>query len=188
MSTKWEDIANEEQTGEYKQKTGFPVIPEGTRVLQTLEEIKMDSYKGSDHENLNLKWKIDSPKDYIGRVYYQTIYINGSDPTGPYYDPAKQDKDIADARRMVLAIDYHAGREIAALGREPEEVDFQKHLTGAQMMAVLGVSKTGKQVVRGISGVDKDAIKEATKPAKQAKPVDKPVDNGFSVEDDDIPF
>ena len=180
MSTKWEDIADEEQTGEYKQKTGFDPLPEGTRVLQTLEEIKMDSYAGSDHENLNLKWKINAPEDYAGRVYFQTIYINGSDPTGPYYDAAKQDKNIADAVRMVLAIDYHAGRGIAALGREPEEADFQKHLTGAQMMAVLGVSKTGKQVVRGISGVDKDAIPQAKPQAKTAKQVDKPVDNGFS--------
>ena len=186
-SVKWEDLADEVQTGEYKQTTGFDPMPEGTRVLQKLESIKFDSYGGSDHENLNLKWKILAPSDYAGRVYFQTIYINGSDPTGPYYDASKQDKNIADARRMLLIIDYHAGRKIAALRREPTQDELQKHLIGAEMMAVLGVNKTGKQVVRGISGVDKDYLEQAKQQAAKQQPAN-PADNGFSDEDDDIPF
>lgn len=186
MSTKWEDLADEEQTGDYKQ-SGYDPMPEGTRVLQKLEEIKFDSYKGSDHEHVNIKWRILAPSNYAGRVYYQTIYTNGSDPTGPYYDPAKQNKNIADARRMLLIIDYHAGRKIAALRREPTQDELQKHLIGAEMMAVLGVSKTGKQVVRGISGVDKDYLEQAKQ--QVAEQPAKPADNGFSDEDDsDIPF
>lgn len=184
--TTWEDLSEEEQTGEYVQKTGFDPLPEGTRVLQTLEEIKFDSYQGSDHENLNLKWRINAPEEFKNRVYFQTIYVNGSDPTGPYYDEAKQEKNIADARRMVLAIDYHAGKRIAALKREPTELELQKYLLGAEMMAVLGVSKTNKQVVRGISGIDPDYLPKPAAKAQSAKAESKHA--ALDSEDDDIPF
>lgn len=178
----WEELAQEENAGEYKQENAYTPIPEGTRVLQTLEEIKFQSFQGSNHETLNLKWRIDGPEDFKGRVYYQTIYINGSDPTGHYYDKDKQDKNIADARRMVLAIDYHAGKHIAALKREPTEAELQKYLIAAQMMAVLGVTKAGKQTVRGISGVDPDLLpKKASAPKTPANQV------GFD-DSDDIPF
>lgn len=182
----WEELAQEENAGEYKQTGGFTPMPEGTRVLQTLEEIKFQSFQGSDHETLNLKWRIDGPEDYRGRVYYQTIYINGSDPTGPYYDADKQDKNIADARRMVLAIDYHAGKHIAALRREPTEEELQKYLIAAQMMAVLGVTKTGKQTVRGISGIDPE-LKQQQSATPKTSAKTKPIDNGFD-DSDNIPF
>ncbi len=38
-NTTWESLAQEEQTGEYKSKPD--AIPEGTRVLQTLEGINL---------------------------------------------------------------------------------------------------------------------------------------------------
>lgn len=185
-NTTWESLAQEEQTGEYKSKPD--VIPEGTRVLQTLEAINLQSFPGSDHESLSLKWRIEAPGEYKGRPYYQTIYINGSDPTGPYYDPAKQANTIAEERRKVFAIDFHCGKNLAGLGREPTEAEMQKYLIGAQIMAVLGVSKTGKQVVRSMHGVDPEfaahtsqANQQANKPTGRAKP---PVDT----DDDDIPF
>lgn len=188
----WAELAQEENAGEYKQTGGFTPMPEGTRVLQTLEEIKFQSFEESDHETLNLKWRVDGPEEFKGRVYYQTIYINGSDPTGPYYDADKQDKNIADARRMILAIDYHAGRHIAALKREPTEEELQKYLIAAQMMAVLGVTKTGKQTVRGISGVDPDLLPKKSSTPKVAAPVKDRVPNekaGFDDDSDmDIPF
>lgn len=189
----WAELAEEENAGEYKQAGGgaYTPMPEGTRVLQTLEEIKFQSFQGSDHETLNLKWRVDGPEEFKGRVYYQTIYINGSDPTGPYYDKDKQDKNIADARRMVLAIDYHAGKHIAALKREPTEEELQKYLIAAQMMAVLGVTKTGKQTVRGISGIDPDLLPKKSSTPKAAAPVKDRVPNekaGFDDMDDDIPF
>ena len=178
----WEELAGENSDGEYKQKTGFDPLPEGTRVLQTLEEIKLDSFQGSDHEHLNIKWRIEAPEEFNNRVYFQSIYINGSDPTSPYYDESKQDKNFNDARRMLFAIDYNAGKKIAALKREPTQEELQEFLIGARMMAVLGVSKTGKQVVRGISGID-PAAKEEIK-AAATKSVPKFDDS----EEDLIPF
>lgn len=185
-NTTWESLAQEEQTGEYKSKPD--AIPEGTRVLQTLEGINLQSFPGSDHESLNLKWRIEAPGEYKGRPYYQTIYINGSDPTGPYYDPAKQANTIAEERRKVFAIDFHCGKNIAGLGREPTEAEMQKYLIGAQIMAVLGVGKTGKQVVRSMHGIDPEFSIQAS----QAKPANKlgtkaaaPADY---IDDDDIPF
>lgn len=188
----WEELAQEENAGEYKQTGGFTPMPEGTRVLQTLEEIKFQSFQGSDHKTLNLKWRVDAPEEFKGRVYYQTIYINGSDPTGPYYDESKQDKNIADARRMVLAIDFHAGKHIAALKREPREEEYRHCLIAAQMMAVLGVTGKGKQTVRGISGVDPELKQQQS--AKKETPkasitMKKEVKSVFSKDSDpDIPF
>ena len=183
----WEELSQEENAGEYKQAGGaYAPMPEGTRVLQTLEEIKFQSFQGSDHETLNLKWRVDAPEEFKGRPYFQTIYINGSDPAGPYYDKDKQEKNIADARRMILAIDYHAGKHIAALKREPTEEELQKYLIASQMMAVLGVTKTGKQTVRGISGIDPELLPKKAATPKKSAPA-KQADNGFE-DIDDIPF
>ena len=50
-----------ESTGDYEQKGGGPVIPEGTKVLASVEEIKTQTFKDSKHESLNLKWRIEEP-------------------------------------------------------------------------------------------------------------------------------
>ena len=80
-----------ESTGDYEQKGGGPVIPEGTRVLATVEEIKTQTFKDSKHESLNLKWRIEEPEEYNNKVFNQKIKNNGEDPLSQYYDPAKQE-------------------------------------------------------------------------------------------------
>lgn len=182
----------EEVTGEYKPtSSGFEPIPEGTRVKATLEEIKYDSFGGSDHQHINIKWAVDEPEEYNKRKFFQGIYINGTDPESQYYDESKQDKNISDAMRMFFAIDKNAGGFIAAQKRKPTDAELKQYLIGAQMMVVLGINKSNKQVVRGISAAEGAPTPKAK--AATVKPISKPAatatgDNGFSVSDDDIPF
>lgn len=170
---------SEESTGEYTQSTSFDPIPEGTRCAVEMEEIKFDSFPGSSHEHINIKWKIDEPEEYDRRKFFQTIQINGTDPNSQYYKEEKQQKIIETARKMFFAIDKNAGGYIAALRRKPTTEELQKYLIGARMMVLLGVYNE-KNVVRSISPLDKT---EEPKPqASKLKP--KPADD----EDDDIPF
>lgn len=167
---------SEETTGEYTQSSSFDPIPEGTRCFISMEEIKFDSFPGSDHEHINIKWKVDAPEEYNKRKFFQIIQINGTDPDSQYYKEDKQQKIIEQARKMFFAIDKNAGGHIAKLRRKPTSEELQKHLIGATMMALLGIYNE-KNIVRSISPLDKK--EEETKTQIKQKQ---------TIEDDDIPF
>ena len=151
-----------ESTGDYEQKGGGPVIPEGTRVLATVEEIKTQTFKDSKHESLNLKWRIEEPEEYSNYVFYQTIKINGSDPLSQYYDESKQEKQIKAAFTMFSAIDKNAGGNISKLMRKPNDAELTQYIVAAKMWVNLGVYNN-KQIVRGVS-----AFRDVEEPSKQA--------------------
>lgn len=151
-----------ESTGDYEQKGGGPVIPDGTRVLASVEEIKTQTFDGSSHESLNLKWRVEEPEEYNNRVFYQTIKINGSDPQSQYYDESKQEKQIKAAFAMFSAIDKNAGGNIGKLMRKPTEQELFNYIVDAKMWVLLGVYNN-KQLVRGVS-----AFKDIDEPSKQA--------------------
>lgn len=152
-----------ESTGDYEQKGGGTVIiPEGTWVLATIEEIKTQTFDGSTHESLNLKWRVEEPEEYNNRVFYQTIKINGSDPLSQYYDESKQEKQIKAAFTMFSAIDKNAGGNIGKLMRKPTDAELTQHIVAAKMWVLLGVYNN-KQLVRGVS-----AFKDIDEPSKQA--------------------
>ncbi len=151
-----------ESTGDYEQKGGGPVIPEGTRVLATVEEIKTQTFDGSTHESLNLKWRVEEPEEYNNRVFYQTIKINGSDPLSQYYDESKQEKQIKAAFSMFSAIDKNSGGNIGKLMRKPNDAELTQHIVAAKMWVHMGVYNN-KQIVRGVS-----AFRDVEEPSKQA--------------------
>ncbi len=151
-----------ESTGDYEQKGGGPVIPEGTRVLASVEEIKTQTFDGSSHESLNLKWRIEEPEEYNNRVFFQTIKINGSDPLSQYYDESKQEKQIKAAFTMFSAIDKNAGGNISKLMRKPTDSELTQYIVAAKMWVHLGVYNN-KQIVRGVS-----AFLDVEEPSKQA--------------------
>lgn len=174
-----------ESTGEYEQKGGGTLIPEGTRVLATIEEIKTQTFDGSTHESLNLKWRVEEPEEYNNRVFYQTIRINGSDPFGQYYDESKQEKQIKDAFAMLSAIDKNSGGNIMKLMRKPTDAELSQFMVAAKMWVLLGVYNN-KQLVRGVS-----AFKDIDAPSKQAVNATSPKTpaNQVGADDvDDIPF
>jgi len=151
-----------ESTGDYEQKGGGPVIPEGTRVLATVEEIKTQTFADSSHESLNLKWRVEEPEEYNNRVFYQTIKINGSDPFSQYYDESKQEKQIKAAFTMFSAIDKNAGGNISKLMRKPTDSELTQYIVAAKMWVNLGVYNN-KQIIRGVS-----AFRDVEEPSKQA--------------------
>lgn len=187
MTNMWDEIDEKKVTGEYVQSSNFDPMPEGTRVLSTLEEIKLDSFDGQteddikngepDHRHINIKWAVDAPEEYQKRKFFHTIYINGSDPNGQYYDASKQKKNIDDANIMLANIDKNAGGKMRAGKLDPTDDNLKKCLIGAQMMVTLGITKNGKQTVRGVSQNDRLVV--------ETKPKAKPVDDNMN---DDIPF
>jgi len=151
-----------ESTGDYEQKGGGPVIPEGTRVLATVEEIKTQTFDGSTHESLNLKWRVEEPEEYNNCVFYQTIKINGTDPLSQYYDESKHEKQIKAAFTMFSAIDKNAGGNISKLMRKPTDSELTQYIVAAKMWVNLGVYNN-KQIIRGVS-----AFRDIEEPSKQA--------------------
>ncbi len=151
-----------ESTGDYEQKGGERLMPEGTRVLASVEKIKTQTFAGSSHESLNLKWRVEEPEEYNNYVFYQTIKINGSDPLRQYYNKDKQDTQIKDAFRMLSAIDKNAGGNISKLMRKPTDAELTQHIVAAKMWVTLGVYND-KQIVRAVS-----AFRDVEEPSKQA--------------------
>ena len=193
-----------ESTGDYEQKGGGPVIPEGTRVLATIEEIKTQTFDGSTHESLNLKWRVEEPEEYNNRVFYQTIRINGADPLSQYYNKDKQDAQIKDAFRMLSAIDKNAGGNISKLMRKPTDAELTKYIVGAKMWVNLGVynnkqiirkvsafsdvEEPSKQAVNGVASAFSDAKIPASKQAVNATSPKTPANQVGADDVDDIPF
>jgi len=151
-----------ESTGDYEQKGAETLIPEGTRVLASVEKIKTQTFADSSHESLNLKWRIEEPEEYNNYVFYQTIKINGTDPLSQYYDESKQEKQIKAAFTMFSAIDKNAGGNISKLMRKPTDAELTQHIVAAKMWVNLGVYNN-KQIVRGVS-----AFRDIEEPSKQA--------------------
>jgi hypothetical protein len=174
-----------ESTGDYEQKGGGPVMPEGTRVLASVEEIKTQTFADSSHESLNLKWRIEEPEEYNNYVFYQTIKINGTDPLSQYYDENKQEKQIKAAFVMFSAIDKNAGGNISKLMRKPTDAELTQYIVAAKMWVNLGVYNN-KQIVRGVS-----AFRDVDEPSKQATNATAPKTPANQVGadmEDDIPF
>lgn len=193
-----------ESTGDYEQKGGGPVIPEGTRVLASVEEIKTQTFKDSKHESLNLKWRVEEPEEYNNRVFFQTIKINGSDPLSQYYNKDKQDTQIKDAFRMLSAIDKNAGGNISKLMRKPTDAELTQYIVAAKMWVNLGVynnkqiirkvsafldvEEPSKQAVNGIASAFSDAKIPASKQAVNATSPKTPANQVGADDMDDIPF
>lgn len=158
---------------------GFEPIPEGTECLSTIVEAKWDSFNGSNHQHINLKLQVVDG-EYKNRTFYQSLYVDGSDPSGQYYDASKDEKKKSKARAMMAAIDKNAGGHIFALKRRPTDAELQKYLITATMIYTLGVYNN-KQFVRGVAPNPNisEPSKQATNTAKAKPAID---------DSDDIPF
>jgi len=171
-----------ESTGDYEQKGAETLLPEGTRVLASVEKIKTQTFADSSHESLNLKWRIEEPEEYNNYVFYQTIKINGTDPLSQYYDESKQEKQIKAAFTMFSAIDKNAGGNISKLMRKPTDAELTQYIVAAKMWVNLGVYNN-KQIVRGVS-----AFRDVEEPSKQAVNATVAKDSIADDDTDGIPF
>jgi hypothetical protein len=174
----WADVEESEITGTFEQSNVFPAIPDGTKVIADIETIAWDSFPGSDHKHINMKWEVTG-EEYTGRKLFQSIYLNGTDPNGQYYDAKKDPDTISKARAMFLAIDKNAGGHIFASGQKPTDKNMGEHLTKAKMILLLGVNKKGKNFVRDVYPAPADTPKPTPKPKQ---------DNVYYDRGSDIPF
>lgn len=174
----WDDV-KEEATGTYEQPNPNAPIPEGEKVLSAPYSMQWEGFPGSDHKHINVKWAVIDG-EYEGKKFFQSIYLNGTDPSGQYYKANEQDKIIAKAKAMFVAIDKNAGGHIVKSGKEPTDELMEKHIKGSPMMITVGVKKDGKDnVVRGVSPAPADTPKPTPKPKQ---------DNVYYDRGSDIPF
>src|SRR5690625_1634640 len=158
----------------------FEPIPAGTRVVATCEEASDTTY-GNDRY-INLKWRVNLPKEHANRVLFQKVKI---------YDDDEARKTRA--RQMLAAIAQNAGGKLFTTMQqngesEPSDASLQT-LTNTPMvlkldvweMEVNGQKKTGNWV-QAVSKYERSG----SQPAPTHTPP-KPAPN-VSFDADDIPF
>lgn len=177
----WDDVEEAAATGTYEQPDPNAPIPEGEKVLAAPYSMQWEGFAGSDHKHINVKWEV-TDGEYEGKKFFHPIYLKGTDPNGQYYKESEQDKIIAKAKAMFVAIDKNAGGYVVKSGQEPTDELMENYIKGAEMMVTVGVNQKKKNVVRGVSpGPFTPQPREVEqKPAKQ--------DNGFDDDDPDLPF
>ena len=185
----WDDIDDEEITGEYVNNSGgdFPTIPHGTRVSGFIDEVSMDQKAAYDKgvENdftedcIKLRVEIEQPEDYERQKLFKTFWTE----TGGE-EKLKRD------RIMFLNIDKNAGGNLSKLRRKPTDEELQRYLVGKKMVFVVGMmkdKKTGKEsnYIMGVSASGN--VSEQSKQAGNAtkSTARKPT---VDIDDDLIPF
>jgi|SRR5690348_134311 len=185
----WDDIDDEEITGEYVKKSGgdFPLIPHGARVSGFLDEVSSDrkaAYtdgKQNDFEEdyTKLRIEITKPEDFERQKLFKTFWS----------ETGGEDKLKAD-RLLFLNIDKIAGGNIAKLRRKATDEELQRFLVGKEMVFVVGLMTpkgNGKPMnyIMGVSasGNVSEQSKQAGNAAKSQTRRMAPIDD-----DQDIPF
>lgn len=149
------------------------LIPKNTRVVATVEEAKNDSY--NDESYINLKWRVNLPKEFANRVIFQKLKV---------YTADKQQK----AREMLAAIATNAGGrlfQVMQAGNEqmPSDASLQT-LCNSPMVLLLDVweleGKSGNWV-RSVAPYQKKSTAPAVAPQPTPAVAPQPTL-------DDIPF
>src|SRR5574344_1254382 len=157
----------------------FDLIPKNTRVVATCEEAKNDSY--NDESYINLKWRVNLPKEYANRVVFQKLKV---------YTADKQQK----AREMLAAIATNAGgRLFQAMQAGKEEMTSDESLQtlcNSPMVLLLDVWEIEDKKGNWVRSVA-PYLAKAPQPAAQPAPVVAPVVAPAPAPQptlDDIPF
>jgi len=175
---------------------GNLILPEGSSVLASLDEIKWQSFQGGE-EHVSARWNILAPEEYAGRKIFQKLWPEGDKARAKDEDKAKRKADTA--KRMLAAIDANCGGNVVKLGRKPTDEDFALHLTNKPMVIRLGVwemkqndgSMGSGNWVQAVSpaskGVSVDAAKvKAAAPKPQSTPG--AGRSNTDLDGDDLPF
>lgn len=159
--------------GEFNSDKPIGTIPDGTDVIAVIDACKwQEGFGASDPRNIQIKWKVARPEQYVNRVIFQKIH-------------AEDATRAETAKRMLEAIDGNARGVLTAAikkrGGAPLDEDLAT-LTGATMQIKLGLWEQGDKkgnwvkAVRPASGI----------PAGKAVAAAPAHDDGFNA--DDIPF
>lgn len=158
---------------------GFEPIPDGTRVLASVEECKDDEWEGDRF--FSLKWRI-LDGDYKNRIIFQKIKVF-----------SKKEKERDNAITMLAAIDANAGGKLMSSGKEPTDFAIASALANRPMILLLriweGKDKEGNKNGKNgnyVAGVFSRPQTKASSAPKQAKP--EPQTEPTMDFDDSVPF
>jgi len=114
----------------------FEVLPKGTSVLCTVNDVAWKSVYQRDEKFVNVKWQVLKPEAYAGRVIFQKLFVSDNDPnTPPDKMPAKRDKH----KKMLMAIDANGKGRLAKITSAPDDEELALALINSQAVLTLGV-------------------------------------------------
>lgn len=106
----------------------MPLIPDGSSVLATIDDVKWDETQDG-YEYLNVRWSVAKPEQFTNRKVFHKLWVTDDKPK--QNDPEKtRDK----AKRMLAAIDANAGGKLARKASKPTNEDLALALIGKPMV------------------------------------------------------
>lgn len=126
----WTLSNNEEAKGGDFESAGgnFEPIPDGTKVIASVEEVALNNYEGEDY--FNVKWRV-LEGEFINRIIFQKLKVFSN-------DSKVRDKAIT----VLASIDSNAGGKLMAAGKEPTEMSMASALLNKPMILLLRVWET----------------------------------------------
>lgn len=168
-------------TGNFESQTDLLPIPDKTVTKVACTEAKwaeIDKLPNGETKRyigeryINLRWDVIEG-EHKGRVTFQKLYVNASEPTAA--DKAKE---------MLAAIDFNAGGKIIAADREPTDMDLMSNLANKIMFVRQRIWKAGDKQGNWIDAVQG----KGTAQPKTSAPVTKQQETQTNSIDEDIPF
>lgn len=151
---------------------GFDPIPDGSRVLASVEECKDDEWEGERF--FSLKWRI-LDGEFKNRIIFQKLKVF-----------SQKEKQRDNAITMLAAIDANAGGKLMSSGKEPTSFAIASALANRPMILLLKVWESDDKAKSGnyVAGVfSRQQTKPASAPKQTAQKAPEPTDY-----DDGVPF
>jgi len=166
----WKE-ADKNVSGNYEVDGSSP-IPDNTTAQAYIKDVTWKEYEGEEY--IHIQWSILKPADIKGRVVFQKLKVNESDP-----DRRKR------AINMLMAIDFNAGGKLPK-NKNPDNSDLAKCLSKAMM--VIKVKKWEMEGREGNWIAAVSAGKKKNKPVEPEPEVIEDAPDGEEDDFDDIPF
>ena len=156
---------------------GFEPIPDGTRVLASVEECKDDEWEGERF--FSLKWRV-LDGEFKNRIIFQKLKVF-----------SEKEKQRDNAITMLAAIDANAGGKLMSSGKEPTDFAIASALANRPMILLLRVWESEDKKKNGnyVAGVFSRQLSSAgAAPKQQKRQEPEPQTEPAMDFDDDIPF
>ena len=155
---------------------GFEPIPDGTRVLASVEECKDDEWEGERF--FSLKWRV-LDGEFKNRIIFQKLKVF-----------SEKEKQRDNAITMLAAIDANAGGKLMSSGKEPTDFAIASALANRPMILLLRIWESEDKKKNGnyVAGVFSRQKTKASSAPKQQKAAQQPQAEPPMDFDDDIPF
>lgn len=162
-----------ESKSDFELGGGFEPIPDGSRVLASVEECKDDDWEGERF--FSLKWRI-LDGEFKNRIIFQKLKVF-----------SQKEKQRDNAITMLAAIDANAGGKLMSSGKEPTAFAIASALANRPMILLLKVWESDDKAKSGnyVAGV---FSRQQTKTAAQQKSANQKSPEPTDEYDSDVPF